>query len=392
MCQLTYIQVNSNRYKKILTSTLLRINASNGHTDGVGIFNGVDSLKTKESATRADLSGIIKSINDYPIIGHVRKASFGYANKKKDEFTHPFTKNNKKKTNLLVLAHNGTLEHEEDDIPTNMIDSQFFMEKFYENLVVGTSTEEAFKITIDKFSGKFAFLFFHNNNFYIARGRTATLYKTNLTIDGKPIGFCVNTELISLNFSLNIVRDILQVENKNFKFSDPVTIPIDTLYKVIDVEGTDFDSSVEKCEVEFKERAKIYAAYKTEPSKYSRNYNMGTNLQLPENVDGSSANSILIKFITNLNIPIIELDYIHYIINGVGILNTTRERFEHFLDALAALNKHTNVHKTDAFYKAAIDNKISTIELYDKGIVSFPGWVLPGHVTRRLIKAAKRKN
>ena len=90
MCQLTYVQVpkktckNYSEIKRVLTSTLLRLNSRAGHKDGFGIFSDNMVFTVKESADEYPyISRVADFETDNPVIAHVRKASFGF--KKKDE-------------------------------------------------------------------------------------------------------------------------------------------------------------------------------------------------------------------------------------------------------------------------------------------------------------------
>ena len=379
MCQLTYIQLNNKQVKRTVLSTLLRVNAKAGHNDGYGFFDGTNLFKSEKSASTLSINLLPNSNNDDPIMAHVRKASATFINKQGEEFSHPFLENNNINTGSLICAHNGTLSN--DNIPKDMIDSQFFTQELYKNL----STKEfgpAFRETITEFYGKFAFLFNYNKVNYIARGRTATLFNSDITINGSPAGFCINTELESLTFSLYLLNDFLYNYGIEFNFTTPTILEMNTLYKVKDNHGLTFESSIEKLtSITFFEREKC-TAWKNEGRNVTV-YNRTKN-----NVGEDFGNfSHIAKFMEMYDFTLLELDHIMFIQYGYGLLNATGADIGCLVDSLKLLSKTASKNRTKAFTKALSTYPILSRKLiYSHGLVPFPYFLLPPNYIIQAIK------
>ena len=360
MCQLTYIQINNETVKKLLLTSLLKINARTGHNDGYGVTDGYNYIKYAKSSTAFGLD-LIKEFSNTPLIAHVRKASVGFGDKLNNEFAHPFVEDNNKHIGKLICAHNGTLYN--DKIPKDMIDSQYFTKELYRNIdVFKGEFVTAFENTIKDFYGKFAFMFNYNGTYYIARGRTATLHYSDIIIGGVNVGFCVNTELDSLNFTLDLLNDILYGLGIYMDYETPKFLQLNSLYKVHDPLGTTFESSVTKVE-------------NTRFAETDRKFTATTPIGTTTHLAGISVTifAYISAFMTEYNITLGELDHIFFIAKGVGLLEATISDFDDLVTALKLLAVNGSKNRIKTFIKMLKQYPMLTREdIYSNKGLQFP--------------------
>jgi len=238
MCQLSFIHIpGDNDLEKTLLSVQFLINSRITHTDGWGYYTNNKLFKSKLNASlTSNLGDLINKdiIGDEPIIAHVRAASAG--TKVKRENSHPF------ETKDFILAHNGTLgfrrkEFEEEweklgekeNKYKEMIDSEIFVNVLQQDYTA--NPDKTFPViikdTMEKFFGKFAFLVYvkPENTFYVVRGRSATLWASQVLIKEKAVGILINTEKSDLERSMDLVKQASDALKKNdLDFSEPEAV------------------------------------------------------------------------------------------------------------------------------------------------------------------------
>lgn len=229
MCQLTFINVNSNKNRFLLYQQLA-LNTRTSHRDGTGFYQKDSGLfKTKESVpTFIQLPEKIMEVitNNNPIIAHVRLCT----NKTlvTDDRAHPF------ETDKLVFAHNGTLSSDICNKAENkdLIDSQVFLKEL-NNAYDGTNIIDALNNTMKQFTGPFAFLIYSKieNRYFAVRGTTKKLYSAKFIINGKN-GIIINTDSDDLRDNLIIAKNTFFLNNINMSYSDPILIPEKTINEI----------------------------------------------------------------------------------------------------------------------------------------------------------------
>jgi predicted glutamine amidotransferase len=234
MCELTFINTTNKEFNKLFLLNSLVTNSGH-HTDGAGFFIPKEGVM-KTHITGRYITNLGKLINDYittsePIIGHVRLASTiaGKTKTVTDDQAHPFESEN------YIFAHNGTLtlkDSKDQYSPKwdKMIDSQVFLEKLEENH--SEDFVESINKTMNLFTGKFAFLIYEKQtrNFYIIRGKTAKLHQSFIKLDGKDIGYVINTEMGDLFITLNLVRNSYALNGRLMEFSEIKELPIEKIF------------------------------------------------------------------------------------------------------------------------------------------------------------------
>ena len=226
MCQLTFTYFNTGdiALDLKLAQTYVEIqsfvNSLKVNKDGFGVFSrGGQIFKTEKSASIITNLGKIlcENINTIPVISHVRNATFTNGIKSIDkENSHPFG------TDKIVVAHNGSLETVDslvmkEDRFKGMIDSHIFTEILSDNYDKSKSFPETLKSVMESFYGKFALMICDktDGNFYIARGKTAELYRFDIKIlieDVEiPIGFIINTDKECLSDAMVLFMNIAKI-------------------------------------------------------------------------------------------------------------------------------------------------------------------------------------
>jgi len=236
MCELILVSTGNEKMNKRL-AFLLAWEDSESNKDGFGFYNPKDDKIWKTELAARNILNVGEamshmSIGTRPLMAHVRASStytFGaYKKTNTPEFAHPFM------SEKYVLCHNGTLEFREEAKNTeykgkDMIDSQAFLEVLTEN---PKPFLEAIKETVDKFYGKFAFLIVDRKDKtqYIVRGKSATLHKAPIMLDGVEIGYVVNTVATDLHNAFRIYKNLYEVDGGKIELGTVEILPEDTVY------------------------------------------------------------------------------------------------------------------------------------------------------------------
>jgi predicted glutamine amidotransferase len=235
VCQLIFSNLHGRKLNQNIVASLLLTDTITLHQDGFGIFhNGLINKDVTNPHTYAELGGFLKeAINtDKPVIAHVRQASI---NMKVDvKNSHPF------ESEHLVLAHNGTLtmkkerrDPRHDEIVKDMIDSEIFLRYLETQYAKTKDLVKSLQYVMECFTGKFAFLIYEkeNNKYYAARGTSADLHISTISTDTDvDLGYVINTELKSLCMGLDLSMAMLQINNVNVIYSQPVKLKDNTIF------------------------------------------------------------------------------------------------------------------------------------------------------------------
>lgn len=251
MCQLTLVKTTNEDLNKLLLSILLPINTATHHVEGTGMANFTEKKPIiRKTKLQADA---ISNYSEYflpamvgteAIFGHVRRVT--YKTTVEDEYAHPFYDEKSK----ITLAHNGTLsfidwkrrENVDNEFP-KMIDTQIFLaelSKIYldkKNIKTYKNIEEALIKTMEAFAGKFAFLIHEGetNKIYVVRGKTATLFETEVRIGEKLIGKVINTEKLTFDRGLYLAGTVWNslYPDKKVEFSTPTALPVESINELV---------------------------------------------------------------------------------------------------------------------------------------------------------------
>jgi len=292
MCQLTLVNVNQRELTKQLLTLLLINNTKEDHHDGVGMTYHISNNGSPGRFRRVQLTPPYYQLNffdnfvdvellpKYPVIAHVRKATSSFSKKEKDndklreQHLHPFIDTSR----TLILAHNGTLHLQKDERAKkaeeefpDMIDSQMFLEvfaqeyeksrekKLYKNISV--NVRKALQTAMKEFYGKFAFLIeeMHTQKVYVVRGK-AILHYSEVSVNGKYVGFVVNTEYEGLRDSLHLLVQIWkQHKDAVLTYTTPELLAEETIFEV---KGKKLEK-IGKIE----QNVKVYPKAKNQPQK-----------------------------------------------------------------------------------------------------------------------------
>ncbi len=238
MCQLCLVNLGSKKRNTVWMTNSLLINSIDSHQDGVGVVDtGSPDREIWKSVYGAiNTTNLADCVNlaitsNSPVIGHVRLASA--RNKVVEEVlsqknAHPFLSPCKE----FILAHNGTLEFREyndkrKDLKEykGLIDTEIFIHELSKNYKKHKLMQQALKRTMEDFKGKFAFLIYsiREDAVFIVRGKTAKLHKVTISIEGKEVGWAVNTEKMSLFDTMRIFQQnwyLLTKQKVTFKKID----------------------------------------------------------------------------------------------------------------------------------------------------------------------------
>lgn len=201
MCQLTLINTKSPTFNKMALYMIAARNSKYSHKDGFGFFNPLSGVWRTEFAASSltNAGNIMRDIqfDNRPVMGHVRNASKSIA--VKIENVHPF------ETDKIVLMHNGTLWFE-DELDVSYVgesresDSQRFCAMLTKQLETEPDFVTSFNICMSHCKGKFAMIIYvkASGDFYVCRGKTATLHYADVLMKDETVGFIINTERLSI--------------------------------------------------------------------------------------------------------------------------------------------------------------------------------------------------
>lgn len=376
MCQLSYISglIDNIKLKRIITTSLLKINANDTHVDGWGIFStGIIIKNNKNALTNRIIIG--EKITKEPIIAHVRKASYKFAQKKEIDHTHPFLK--QQDNRYIILAHNGTLNHATENIPDGMIDSQFFLEKLFANYLKYGTFPDSFSETIKEFKGKFAFVIYSSGAYYIIRGKTADLHYTNLLLNDKEVGFIVNTEKPTLESTLNIVSNMMDDDEK-LEWTPIELLPAETMFVVNNTYGKNFQSSMTKVNINFSETPDVVTRVWT----YDKDNNRAiivphndTTTSKTKSIGNDDINKI-VEFATKYDISLFELDNLLCICTGHSILESNEKSLALFVDIyMPILDRYAARVRRKEFVDFLISTHRIEKDVYINNSIQFPVWL-----------------
>lgn len=354
MCQLTFVNTNNKDFNVTFLVNQYLINTINTHRDGWGFFNEESGVfKTslhpwQTSNLGSAVGGRIR--NSYPIIGHVRLASICHDKKIVcQENAHPFESKD------FILAHNGTFDGEViDDLRfLEKIDSEVFLtvlQEFYDKFPK-RKIHKLIKDVYDKyFSGKFALLIYFKptKRFYVARGKTADLYKIDI-FEGesekknKKIGFILNTEKIDLERGFRFTSKILQIDKKETDFfcGEPEELDENTIYIV----NSTYLREVGKI-IETKKAYGVWEnnAHTGTMIPHDRNRHTVTPLASKE-VD------FLLKLSDEYKLSAEEMDTLFLEITGYAMICAERDQFKTFQDVLEPILENFTAHKGSLWLK-----------------------------------------
>ena len=229
MCQLIFCNINNRNFLRKYTLFQAIIDSNGRHDDGYGhYYEGGNVLRTKIAAKNiSNLGDLLSDVNKTKIMAHCRDASIGIP--VEDIYSHPFESNN------FILAHNGALNVRDGIIleKTSLSDSEnflFVLDKVYEK-DNKKDVPKAISNTMKNFHGTFAFLIYEKKTklFYAVRGKTKTLFTSEITIDNTK-GYVINTEKDSLDQCTTIVKKLMELDKTNIEISDSKVLEAEKIY------------------------------------------------------------------------------------------------------------------------------------------------------------------
>jgi predicted glutamine amidotransferase len=382
MCQLTFINSNNKELNKKLLVSQFLMNTVTTHRDGWGFFtkeSGVCKTSLNPWQT-ANLGDLIKNKikNSEPILAHVRLATA--TNNIKDvcdENSHPF------ETKDFIVAHNGSFEGDalSEKRFKDKIDSEIFaillQETFdkYPKLSIIKLIDKAYS---ENLTGKFAFLIYCKpvNKFYIVRGKTAKLYKSEIllrnpkTEKDKKVGFIVNTEKIELLRSFRFASANHQLETgESFVINEPVELKENTVYQVHDKFLRELGNVEEKIKTVAvtANNANNFGGFQHNHGGYNRNISTpAQKVKTPED--------FLLDLYDLYGLTLPEIDLLFLEITGLPIIASPKENFSIFEEMIEPyLEMHTK-HKADLWVHLG-EKFFDKMEVYEHFDLQFPYFV-----------------
>ena len=319
--------------------------------DGFGIASVSTTLKSEypmylDLTVGKDIKGL-KSAKSNPLMGHVRNASPNVPVCL--ENTHPFLENN------IVFQHNGKLSPKNPkefvlDYETEVLDektgksekktykysdSMLFFKEFLKVYKDEEHFIDSLKETMDKFYGKFAFMFNIGNTHYVIRGKTADLYISYLMDeDGKKaLGYVVCTSFANLDVGSILLSNLNQLEGKpRLNFSVPTALEEETVYKA----GKFGLIKIGKLE----ENSEVYSSNYADwgPSSKTTNFIGKGATQIKKVVVGGDKLIVdLYEFQRKFSLSVKDLSDIFMVGYGVSLKELEPEIVKHFLDKVVPL-------------------------------------------------------
>lgn len=358
MCQLTLCDLkNDNLNRRMFT--LLSTVGSTVHKDGWGVsVQGGDYYKCDLPAYYTSNLGILlrgteAKEKDKPLMGHIRFASPKVPVTIKN--SHPFV-SHADETNF-VFMHNGKLEPKEEkdftmeeevvvekeDSKTHEItkvkekvsvsDSKLFFSQFIKEYKSVSKPEgetddvfvTALNKTVDKFYGKFAFIFQNVNTktFYVVRGKSADLYISYMMSssrkDAKSIGYIINTDNSLLDKICILLSNLNQVDGGDeLFFSTPEKLKDNTIYKALEFGLMEIG--------ETKETEHSYTNF----TRYGRNmydYEDTPNYSLSDLEKHTKA---VLSFMEEFSLKISDIQNLFLALYGISLLEASEPVIKHF--------------------------------------------------------------
>jgi len=379
MCQLTFINSNDKELNKSILINQFLVNTVTSHRDGYGFFHKETGLfKTGlhpwETSNLGELiSDRIK--NSEPILAHVRLATVTNNVKEiSNENSHPF------ETKDFVVAHNGSFEGDilSEERFKDKIDSEIFtilLQETYEKNPKWSIVKLVNEAYSENLTGKFAFLIYFKpvDKFYIIRGKTATLFKSDISEynpdkKSKKVGFIVNTEKVDLERAFIFANKNNQLKTGNyFKIEEPEALKSETIFQVNHAGIREIGSIEQKNKVT---TTPTYAQTQRDSFTWnSRSY-------VPYNKSTANSNlksdeDFLLELYDVYGLTIPEIDLLFLEIVGLPIIASTKEEFKIFEEIVESyLEEHTK-HKGD-LWKHLTERTFDPLEMYDHFGLQFP--------------------
>lgn len=343
MCQLSLIHTKDVNFNFQWTITQSLINTIRTNKDGTGVYSG-SLVKTELSPHKIiNLPEFIGgAMSENPTILHVRLATlFNNKTVVNDKNSHPFESSD------LILAHNGSLEPEDDQLKKSypdMIDSEIFLsvlQEEYEKYPIQTAIVNS----MNKFRGKFAFLIYskRENNYYIVRGRTATLFYSfiynkgeDFLKTGEPIGIAVNTNKDDLVSGLILSTNTNKINNSWTTFGDPTAIEMETVNILNEFNLKEIGKVKERHKIVKTAAGKAGRSYGNWDQNYGH-YNYDYNETLRQSFTllnpqyGARIREIH-DFMEKTDLGTVEIDELFSILYGIPILGISGLELTHFCE------------------------------------------------------------
>lgn len=370
MCQLTYANFNTAFENYLFITMQLIENSKNTNKDGYGFFslNGKKYNSEHCPSLVTNFSEQVLKVIDgtpSPILAHVRLATITNGQKIVcKENSHPF------EGERFVFAHNGVLEFKVEDVMKEekykgMIDSQIFHDRLEE---WGKENPE---LTLDKFLpncvgefyGKFAFLIYDKQfgNMYAVRGKERTLSTSEAFIDGKKIGYVINTQAIDLKSNIFLFPNVaFCTTGKKITFGEVKELEMNSIFLLKNME-------IEKIG-DIKEEEKPVKII--QPSTQGWAYRGVHPAQTKSKWWEGETDNFFTKNEFHLSLP--ELNYLCYLMVGGSMLSLTE-------DDLAEIEKFTGMlrgryaHKKRMIWEKITMKCVGTVmNVYEHFELQFP--------------------
>jgi predicted glutamine amidotransferase len=357
MCQLSIGNLENKKLNAILASSILLANTRTDHKDGFGIYVPGNNKIIRDGGNPWEISfteSLYNTIDNKFFMAHVRKASNRTMLGK--DFAHPFV------SKSFIFAHNGTLDLQVGNIPVNTLDSYHFLtvleSKYNGNIVESLNTAMA------EFEGKFAFVIFERlkKEMYVVRGRTALLYRCDISTEEKNLGYIINTEFESIK---NIKQMFSSFSGMVLKETIPSLIEMESIFS-LSSNG---------------ELTKLGTIKENEPKTTYWGYPRTPNTNRGLVVSGQlSVQNTLIKKLVDVQIDWAltpsYVDELHYQVTGKYLFASTEKTVEYLLDFIKYTESALPSKKKDLIdvWRKLIRNS-SDFELHNRYGLEFPYWI-----------------
>jgi predicted glutamine amidotransferase len=344
MCQLTLVNAGNAQLNAIIALNAMYENSRIANRDGCGIFNVATGLhKTDKTASNLLNLGraFLSKVDASPVLTHVRAATATMGFKEViTENSHPFDGPH------YILAHNGSLVFRNEAVAEKWrlslkIDSAIFAEELNTNYT-GDVVKDL-QTTLGMFHGKFAFMIYHReeNAFYVARGRTAPLYRMDLSFDDGRKGFVVNTEKLSLEYAMMLASNSAHISGIDVTLGPVEILDLETVYRV---EG----EKLTKVGTALQTDPEVVQAAKKDFTKgtggTSATVQGGGTTNVPTALDHEVAD--IVEVMAEARLSVFDVDKISYILTGMSLLEHTADSFSTLVDTMQELLLRCDRKKT----------------------------------------------
>lgn len=389
MCQLTYCNLHD-AYLNTLMIYFLSTIGSVRHDDGCGVICSDNKIwKSKHQAKNLTNLGEIlyESVQDNkPVPFHIRMATHGIA--VNDENAHPFTGKH------FILMHNGTLLPKDGSEPKDKekdSDSLRFLNALdaMKDKKKDTSFPEIFNETMENFSGKFAFIIrdIDTKTDYIVRGKTAELYVSYLTINGKASGYVVNTSNSTMKDAFMQFINVASLSGaNNYELSEPTLLAIETIFvgrdKGLDKLGETKETTVIKPAIVAQKNNSSSTAL-LPPSRVQSL--MGHNSNFEQVGEILTLSNKIYEYLSDHSLELIDLQMMFHAIAGISLLEITREDLKMFVQYMIPKVSCEKIIRNRV--KTLLNGKRFPDELYEAHKLEYPWPVNEGKILKNVIKS-----